>query len=129
MAAESIEDLGPHANHSISPRRNIRSSHVAITSPSSRSCARVMAGNPFIVPIGSLKASWPALPSSRLMPVLFSKISVRLYQKAGLHAHLPRSRSELPRSRQTRLKNYLIKDTARFAGIKNSHDVWVALKT
>ena len=38
MAAESIEDLGPHANHSISPSRNIRSSHVAITSSSSRSC-------------------------------------------------------------------------------------------
>ena len=29
------------------------------------------------------EASWPALPRSRLMPVLFSKISVRLYQKAG----------------------------------------------
>ena len=25
----------------------------------------------------------PALPRSQLMPVLFSKISVRLYQKAG----------------------------------------------
>ena len=33
MAAESIEDLGLLADLSISPSRNIRSSHVAITSP------------------------------------------------------------------------------------------------
>ena len=33
MAAESIEDLGLQANLSISPSRNIRSSHVAITYP------------------------------------------------------------------------------------------------
>ena len=83
MVAESIEDLDLQANHSISPSRNIRSSHVATTSPSSRRCARVMAGNPFIVPIRSLKASWPGLPRSRLMPVFFSNVLVRLYQKAG----------------------------------------------
>ena len=30
-----------------------------------------------------LQASWPALPRSRLMPVLFSKISVRINQKVS----------------------------------------------
>ena len=46
VAAESIEDLGLLADLSISPSRNIRSSHVAITSPSSRSCEEELAQSP-----------------------------------------------------------------------------------
>ena len=62
------------------------------------------------------------------MPVLFSKNSGSFISEGGL-AHLPRSRSELPRSRQARLKNSHINGTARSAGMKNSPDVWVASKT
>ena len=51
------------------------------------------------------------------MPVLCSKISVRLYQKAGW----PNCRDNCLASKAAKFSS---KRPARFAGMKNSHDVY-----